>query len=209
MLLLSDQALGQARTVIDPRAERPKPLARRTDGAPADKPFKRYALGADAVTPMPVPGTPGHEWVAEGLSHNEAGLPASGAGIHVAQINKRGKKIARFDPGEYWGKRWGTGDTAVLAFGSTVGPVREAARRLSTTGRRIRVIGLRMLSPVPMEAITRALDGARRVIVVEQNHGAQLYHYLLGQKAIPASAESVARPGPLPFRPSEIASYVV
>ena len=43
---------------------------------------------------------------------------------------------------------------------------------------------------------------------LEQNHGAQLYHYLLGQKAIPTAAESVARPGPLPYRPSEIASYV-
>ena len=49
----------------------------------------------------------------------------------------------------------------------------------------------------------------RRIIVVEQNHSAQLYHHLIGQKAIPPSAESVARPGPLPFRPSEIASYVV
>ena len=49
---------------------------------------------------------------------------------------------------------------------------------------------------------------SRGIIVVEQNHGAQLYHYLLGQKAIPPAAESVARPGPLPYRPSEIASYV-
>ena len=209
VLVLSDQALGQARTVIDPLAERPKPLLRRTDGAAAGKPFKRYALGADAVTPMPPPGTPEHEWVAEGLTHNEAGLPASGAGAHVAQINKRDKKIARFDAGEYWGERWGDGDTAVLAFGSTIGPVREAARRLSAAGHRIRVVALRVLSPVPAQAIARALDGTRRVIVVEQNHSAQLYHYLLGQKAIPASAESVARPGPLPFRPSEIASYVM
>ena len=63
-------------------------------------------------------------------------------------------------------------------------------------------------SAQPMESITRALNGVRRIIVVEQNHGAQLYHHLIGQKAIPPSAESVARPGPLPFRPSEIASYV-
>ena len=64
------------------------------------------------------------------------------------------------------------------------------------------------LSPLPAEHLSRALQGARRIIVVEQNHGAQLYHYLLGQKAIPPAAESVARPGPLPYRPSEIASYV-
>lgn len=208
VIVLSDQALGQATTVIDPVADRPAPLARRTNGA-AGTPFKRYAIAADPVTPMPRPGTPDREWVAEGLTHNEAGLPASGAGVHVAQINKRAKKIARFDPGAYWGETWGEGDTAVLAFGSTVGPVREAARRLTAAGHPIRVVALRVLSPLPMDAIARALQGVRRLIVVEQNHGAQLYHHLIGQKAIPASAESVARPGPLPFRPSEIASYVV
>jgi hypothetical protein len=47
----------------------------------------------------------------------------------------------------------------------------------------------------------------RRIIVVEQNHSAQFYHYLVGQKAIPSDAESVARPGPPPFRPSGIASF--
>jgi 2-oxoglutarate ferredoxin oxidoreductase subunit alpha len=65
-----------------------------------------------------------------------------------------------------------------------------------------------VLSPLPKDAIGRALAGAGRIIVIEQNHGAQLYHHLIGQKAIPPSARSVARPGPLPYRPSEIASYV-
>jgi 2-oxoglutarate ferredoxin oxidoreductase subunit alpha len=209
VIVLSDQSLGQAHTVIDPTTARPKPLKRRTNGAPPEGQFKRYAIGGDPITPMPRPGTPGYEWVAEGLTHNEAGLPASGAGLHVAQINKRAKKIERFDPGKYWGESWGNGDAAVLAFGSTIAPVREAARRLAATGHPIRVIALRVLSPLPMGAIARALNGVRRIIVVEQNHGAQLYHHLIGQKAIPPSAESVARPGPLPFRPSEIASYVM
>jgi 2-oxoglutarate ferredoxin oxidoreductase subunit alpha len=131
------------------------------------------------------------------------------APAHVAQINKRAKKIQRFDPGKYWGESWGEGDTVVIAFGSTVGPVREAARRLAASGTEVRVVALRVLLPLPLEALARAIGGARRIIIVEQNHGAQLYHHLLGQKAIPPSAESVARPGPLPFRPSEIASYVV
>jgi 2-oxoglutarate ferredoxin oxidoreductase subunit alpha len=209
VIVLSDQSLGQATTVIDPSAERPKPLKRRTNGVAPGKSFKRYAIGGDPITPMPLPGTPGYEWVAEGLTHNEAGLPASGAGVHVAQINKRAKKIQRFDPGNYWGESWGNGDVAVLAFGSTIAPAREAARRLAAIGHPIRVVALRVLSPLPMESIARALNGVRRIIVVEQNHSAQLYHHLIGQKAIPPSAESVARPGPLPFRPSEIASYVV
>ena len=208
VIVLSDQSLGQATTVVDPSPVRPKPLARRVNGA-ATKPFKRYAVGGEPVTAMPLPGTPGHEWVAEGLTHDESGLPASGAGMHVAQINKRAKKIARFDPGALLGRMLGRGryrgarlrlDHRSSARG------RAPARR---AGRHLRVIALRVLSPLPVDALASALKGVRRIIVIEQNHGAQLYHHLIGQKAIPASAESVARPGPLPFRPAEIASYVV
>ncbi len=209
VIVLSDQALGQATTVIDPSAERPAPLTRRVNGVAPGKPFKRYATGGDPVTPMPLPGTPHLEWVAEGLTHNEAGLPASGAAAHVAQIEKRAKKFSRFDPGAHWGEVWGEGDVAILAIGSTVGPARAAANRLAASGQKVRVIALRVLSPLPLAALTRALDGVRRIVVIEQNHGAQLYHYLLGHKAIPPGAESIARPGPSPFRPSEIASYVV
>jgi len=209
VIVLSDQMLGQAATVIDPPSTRPAPHKRRTNGVISDGPFKRYALAGEAVTPMPVPGTPGMAWVAEGLTHNEVGLPASGAGPHVAQINKRAKKLERFDAGQYWGESWGTGETAVLAFGSSIGPAREAERRLAARGHHFRVIALRVLSPLPIQALAQALTGVRRVLVLEQNHGAQLYRHLIGHKAIPASAESVARPGPLPFRPSEIASYVM
>jgi len=178
VIALSDQALGQATTVIDPGNGRPKPLRCRTNGAPATKPFKRYALGGDAVTPMPLPGTSGREWVAEGLTHNDAGLPASGAGAHVAQINKRARKIRRFDPGAYWGESWGEGDTAPLAFGSTVGAARAAARRLSAAGqlrrrrilrrserarradrRRYQLAGLRLhRSPQPLHPLSPRTD---------------------------------------------------
>ena len=210
VIVLSDQALGQAQAVIDPPGKRPKPLKRRTNGAPQGTPlFKRYAVDSDPITAMPLPGTPGYQWVAEGLTHNEVGLPASGAGMHAAQINKRARKLQRFDPGELWGETWGEGDVVLLVFGSSVGPARVAARRLAAAGQRVRVVALRVLSPLPMQAIARAIHGARRIIVIEQNHGAQLYRHLVGQKAIPPSAESVARPGPLPFRPSEVASYVM
>jgi 2-oxoglutarate ferredoxin oxidoreductase subunit alpha len=206
VIVLSDQALGQAYTVIDPKADRPQPLARRT--ALGDGPFTRYAMGPDPVTAMPAPGIPGGQWVGEGLTHNETGIPVSGAAAHVAQIDKRARKIAQFDPGPLWGDVWGEGDTAILTFGSGIGAVQEAARRRTAAGRSTRVIGLRVLSPLPVKTLARALDGVRRVVVMEQNHGAQLYRHLLAQQAIPPGAESFARPGPLPFRAAEIAAHL-
>lgn len=208
VIVLSDQALGQANAVIDPTTRRPAPLKRRTNGVAPGAQFKRYAIGPDPVTPMPAPGAEGYQWVGEGLTHNEVGIPVSGASAHVAQINKRAKKLEQFDPGPLWGETWGEGDTAILTFGSSTGPAREAARRLTAAGRPTRVISLRVLSPLPRKAMARALEGVRRVVVLEQNHGAQLYRHLLGNKAVPVATESIARPGPLPFRPSEITAHL-
>jgi 2-oxoglutarate ferredoxin oxidoreductase subunit alpha len=70
------------------------------------------------------------------------------------------------------------------------------------------VISLRVLSPLPKQALARALAGAKRVVVMEQNHCAQLYHHLLAHQAIPPGSQSFARPGPLPFRPAEIAAHL-
>ncbi len=208
VIVLSDQMIGQAQAVIPSAAKRPEPMKRRTNGGAPGAQFKRYAVTANPISPMPLPGTEGYEWVAEGLTHNEAGLPVSAASAHVAQINKRAKKIEQFDPGEFWGEAFGHGDTAILAFGSSVAPAREAARRLTAAGRPTRVIALRVLSPVPVKPLAAALKGVRRVVVLEQNHSGQLYRHLLGQKAIPMSTESIARPGPLPFRPAEITAHI-
>lgn len=203
VVLLSDQALGQARGVIPRPAKRPQPLARKTEVLSPTK-FKRYAIESEPVTPMPRPGTAGLEWVAEGLTHNEVGLPVSAAGVHVAQINKRAGKIAKLDPGDLWGEEDGEGDTAIITFGSSVAPARAAAARLRAKGLAVRVIALRLLSPAPRTQLAQALKGVKRVLVLEQNQSGQLLRHLLANKAIPPSSESVARPGPLPFRPAEI-----
>ena len=208
VIVLSDQALGQAQAVIDPSARRPTPLKRRLNGVASSQQFKRYAIGPDPITPMPKPGTPGFQWVGEGLTHNEVGIPVSGASAHTSQILKRAKKLQQFDPGDLWGEVWGEGDTAILTFGSGVGPAREAARRLTALGRQTRVIALRQLCPIPMAALGRALAGVKRIVVLEQNHGAQLYHYLRGHGAVTSGCESVARLGPLPFRPGEVAAHL-
>jgi 2-oxoglutarate ferredoxin oxidoreductase subunit alpha len=204
VLLLSDQALGQARGIIPEPLRRPKCLIRKTKASSQPSQFKRYAIEPDPITAMPRPGTKGLEWVAEGLTHNEVGLPVSAAGAHVAQINKRAKKLEQINAEDMWGEAYGEGETAIITFGSSVAPARQAAARLIADGRPTRVVALRLLSPVPRDQLARALKGVRRVVVLEQNQSGQLLRHLLANKAIPPSAESLARPGPLPFRPAEI-----
>jgi 2-oxoglutarate ferredoxin oxidoreductase subunit alpha len=87
--------------------------------------------------------------------------------------------------------------------------VREAAQRLNAAGRPVRVVALRLLAPLQRDALAAALQGATRILVVEQNQGAQLFHYLLGERALPPHARSLARPGPLPLRPGAVVDAVL
>ncbi|MDK9696097.1 MAG: 2-oxoacid:acceptor oxidoreductase subunit alpha [Siculibacillus sp.] len=210
VMLLSDQSIGQTQTIIDIPADRPAPLTRSTVPFATGPDFRRYVLTDSGVSPMPAPGTPDCQWVADGLSHAESGHPSNSAANHVAQIEKRKRKLETFDFGDTWGEVHGPADAplALLAFGSSVGPAKVAAERLTAAGTPTRVVALRLLSPVPKAKLAAALAGAKRTVVVEQNHSGQLYRHLRGERALPHGAESFARPGPAPFRAAEIVAHI-
>jgi 2-oxoglutarate ferredoxin oxidoreductase subunit alpha len=206
-IVLSDQYFGQARAVVDvPHMNREEKQKPRQIAVPDGNAYRRYAVTASGISPMAIPGTAGTEYTADGLEHNERGLPSAQAGDHLAQMDKRARKIAQLDPGEAWASIEGEGDTAVLTFGSCTGPVREA---LAREGCRAKLISMRLLSPAQPERLKKALQGVKRVLVVEQNHSGQFLRYLRSQYELPADVRSLRRPGPLPFRPEEIHREVV
>ncbi len=207
-LVLSDQFLGQSRCIID----RPEPLpyvAERLT-APADTPdYLRYRDTESGISPMAIPGRRGTTYTADGLEHNEKGIPSSQASVHATQMDKRARKLERFDYGPMWADIEGDADLAVITFGSATGPVREASARGAEQGLAIRLVSLRLLAPARVEAMSAALEGARRILVIEQNHGAQLYRYLRGHFELPVRPDKYHRPGPLPLRPDEILNVLL
>ena len=54
-----------------------------------------------------------------------------------------------------------------------------------------------------------ALNGVKRILVVEQSHGGQFYRYLRAHYDLPADVRVLNRPGPLPIRPSEIEQAIM
>jgi 2-oxoglutarate ferredoxin oxidoreductase subunit alpha len=61
-----------------------------------------------------------------------------------------------------------------------------------------------MLAPAQPQRLARALQGVKRVLVLEQNHSGQFLKYLRAEYELPGEVKSLRRPGPLPFRPAEI-----
>ncbi len=202
-IVLSDQFIGQARAAI----ERPADVAfigQRLKASAVEQPYKRYALVGGGISPMAVPGMRGAQYTAEGLTHTERGIPTGGAADHQNQLNKRHHKLDAFNYGDHWATVEGGGDLAVVTWGSLTGAAREAIGRLRDDGIDAALIAPRLLAPVQPTRFAAALAGKERVLVVEQTHGAQFYHYLRAHYDLPANVRVLNRPGPSPIRPNEI-----
>ncbi len=211
-IVLSDQFLGQSRAIIDAPGEIAF-VARRAAVSDADVAamaevggYRRYALSADGVSPMTLPGQPGGAYTGDGLEHDEAGHPSTQTGHHQAQLDKRRRKVWDFDYGDHWAVIEGDAapEVAVIAWGSSAAPAGEAVARARAQGLKARLIAVRLIDPVPVAAMAEALAGARRVLVVEQNHEGQYLRHLRGRMDLPGRVSALHRPGPLGLRPGEI-----
>lgn len=202
-IVLSDQFMGQARAAI----ERPADVAfigKRTIATSITGEYKRYALAPGGVSAMAVPGTPGGQYTADGLTHAESGIPTSGAADHRNQLDKRRDKLDQFNFGDHWASIEGTGDLALVTWGSLTGAAREAIGRAAADGFNVRLIAPRLLSPVQPERLAAALEGVKRILVVEQTHSGQFHRYLRAHYDLPAPVRAFHRPGPLPITAGEI-----
>ncbi len=203
-LVLSDQFFGQTRAVVDRPDDVVFAGGRALPCATDAPPYRRYADTASGVSPMAIPGMPGHMYTADGLEHNERGTPSSQAADHRRQLDKRQRKLDQADYGDRWADREGEGDLVVVTLGSATGPVREGLRRAAADGVAVRLLSVRLLAPARPRDFAAAMAGARRVLVVEQNHSAQFHRYLRSVYDLPGEVRSYCHPGPLPIRPAEI-----
>jgi 2-oxoglutarate/2-oxoacid ferredoxin oxidoreductase subunit alpha len=206
-IVLSDQFMGQSRAIVDKPAARPC-IATRVTVPAGTADYKRYRDTESGVSPMAIPGTPGTVYTADGLEHTEGAIPSSGSRDHAVQLDKRERKLMKHDYGSRWADVEGDAPVAVITFGSSSGPVREAVQRAAAQGVPVRLIVLRLLAPLQPEAVALALEGVERVMVIEQNHQAQLLRYLRGMVDLPGRPASFHRPGPLPLRPAELCAAI-
>ncbi len=202
-IVLSDQYLGQAQMIIDKPADVAF-LAARNKVETVDTAYTRYAVTADGVSPMAIPGLAGAQYTADGLEHSVSGTPSSAAEDHHTQLAKRKRKIEGHAYGDHWAEIEGTGDVVVLTWGSSSAPVREAAEKARANGIRVKTVAVRLLAPLRVEALEAELAGARQVLVIEQNDSAQFYRYLRGHIDLPSDAQAFHHPGPLMLGVDEI-----
>jgi len=195
-IVLSDQFLGQSLQIMASPPIAPAispPLRANTE----ETPFQRYLDTPNGVSPMAVPGDSGHMFTADGLEHKQNAIPSPMAGEHQRQLDKRLRKLSDHEFGPLWADIHGDpiGKPLLLCWGSITGSALEARAHWQAQGRDLAVVSLRLLAPLQTAQLKPLLAAASRILVVEQNHGAQFLHYLRGE--LPEfTFGSLARPGP-------------
>jgi len=204
VILLTDQGLATRMEVIaKPDLGRVEQWPRRTAKDAAGE-YKRYEHTADSVSPMGIPGEEGGQYVATGIEHDELGHPAYTPENHVAMQTKRWSKLAPLQNGAARHATLGEEqpEIAILGFGSTYGPVREAVERAQAEGISVGAFYPRVLGPFPAEKVKEFTAKATRVIVPEVNFTGQLARLVRAECEI--RLESRAKCDGLPFTGEDI-----
>jgi 2-oxoglutarate ferredoxin oxidoreductase subunit alpha len=148
--------------------------------------YLRYKLTDNGVSPMALPGTPGGQYTAEGLEKEESGAPIYTAEAHTRNFEKRSKKLANaikdyetLGMFEKFGSE--TAPVAIVGWGSTIGPVREAVIQAEKEGMPVAVLYPKLLFPLPVDHIGEFLKNREKVIVPELNYTGQFGRMLQAQ----------------------------
>ncbi|MBF0217971.1 MAG: 2-oxoacid:acceptor oxidoreductase subunit alpha [Gammaproteobacteria bacterium] len=203
VILLSDGSLAfSTQTVPAPKADEFTLVNRkRWDGSGE---YKRYELTPDLISPMADPGTEGAMHIATGLEHGETGAPRYTADNHETMHRKRFNKIKpivdNYRVAEVDGE--GNADIGVIAWGSTIGVVREALTRLRAKGFKVKGLYPKLLWPLQVAQIEAFAASCQRVIVPEVNYQGQLSHFLRAETNLKPIPYTIC--GGLPFTPAMI-----
>jgi 2-oxoglutarate/2-oxoacid ferredoxin oxidoreductase subunit alpha len=161
--------------------------------------FKRYVFTENGVSPFPVPGMPGGQYVCEGLEHDETGKPNYDGTNHEAMNRKRFAKMQHLQENVTGHYMTGVDDPEILivGWGAIAGTMREAVDRLTAEELSVGGMTITIPWPFPTKAI-EAIKKAKKVIVAEGNYQGQLAHIITAETGVLVDSVTFARGGLLP-----------
>lgn len=168
--------------------------------------FERFKPTESGISDRPLPGVKGGIHHVTGVEHNPNGTPNESAVNRKEQMDKRMRKVKELSidtPFKVNSEE--ESDLLVISFLSGNGAVDEAVERVRGN---ITTIHMRQLFPVPIEALRPYLDGAKKVLVVEQNYTGQLFNVLKMNYHDHNKMESFGKYDGTPLKPMEIERHI-
>jgi len=200
-ILLIDKEISESTFSFDEnilkKIKREKPLLWNKKGK-----YLRYKDTKNGISPLAFPGEKDVILKANSYEHDEFGITVEDGKSIVKMQDKRLRKFAemkkevdRLESVKIYGKR--TAKKAIIAWGSTKGPAKEAAEKLG-----IKMIQLVVIQPFPEKQIRKALEGVQKLILVETTSTGQM-ESVLNSYGIKVD-KKILRYDARPFFPEEI-----
>ena len=170
--------------------------------------YKRFQFTETGISPRAALGTKNAVMWYTGDEHNESGHISEEPLNRRLMMEKRMKKLDLVDkevPAEEKMNFFGAplSENCVVSWGSPKGAIIESIRMLQEEGFNLGFLQMRMLDPLPAEAVKRVLMGKKRIIDLEDNYTGQLggiikektgispTHYVLKYTGRPTSTTEV------------------
>ncbi|MBI4393634.1 MAG: 2-oxoacid:acceptor oxidoreductase subunit alpha [Euryarchaeota archaeon] len=150
-----------------------------TEAKSEDGLFNRYNYSADGISNRPVLGMKGGIHWATGDEHTERGHITEDPVIRNNMMEKRAKKMETMlkdIPDDKKAVLYGDkhADVTIVSWGSTKGTVLDAIDRLKAEGLKVNLLQIRLMSPFPVDVVTRLLASAKIKVGLEMNFSGQM-----------------------------------
>jgi 2-oxoglutarate/2-oxoacid ferredoxin oxidoreductase subunit alpha len=206
---LSENQMTVDRSAIDLNASIPSLFTVPANGHD----YKRYQYTLSGVSPRAVPGQPGLQFVAGSDEHDEKGHLISdiraGVPLWVSErqrmMDKRMHKLSGLAKAVPPPVLEGPAEAPLtfVAWGSTVGAVRDAMADLKDRGRSTNLLRFPAVYPLDTDAVRAAFAPTKRTLLVEANYSGQFGRLLRAETGITVSERFLKYDGE-PFFPHEI-----
>jgi len=145
--------------------------------------YKRYKFEEDGVSPLAFPGTKGVVVKSSSYEHDEYGITTEEPEKIAKMQEKRFAKLKYIEKeleNLETVKIYGEGENAIVTWGSSIGAVLEAAKKLNN----VKIVQVLYLSPFPKKKIAKELRECKSVVGVEANFLGQLCDLIFANTGI-------------------------
>jgi 2-oxoglutarate ferredoxin oxidoreductase subunit alpha len=181
VFILTDQFIADSHSSVPPfdlgGLAQVRPGA---DPEAVPKPYRRFALTENGISPRLLPGQSEHLVVAGSDEHTEDGHLTEDLAVRVRMVEKRLKKLDGLRREVLAPEAGGDArpDLLLVSWGSSYGPVQEAADQLRSRGQRIGTLHFPQVWPLVPDRFLGLLQQAKQVVCVEGNATGQFAHLI-------------------------------
>jgi 2-oxoglutarate ferredoxin oxidoreductase subunit alpha len=145
--------------------------------------YKRYKLEEDGISPLAFPGTENVVVKSSSYEHDEFGITTEDPEMIAKMQEKRFAKLKYIEEeleNLETVKVYGEGENAIVTWGSSIGAVLEATKKLDN----IKIIQILYFSPFPKKKVMEELMECNNIIGVEANFTGQLCDLIFANTGI-------------------------